>query len=396
MTSVVNSLGMGLLFSSVEVLLALFFIAVVRKILIRLNYSRNVLLKLWLALPLSLVVYFMVMMLRDSHHYLAPINFNVPIQIQTLSQSASYYFDWKLLFVLAWVLVASWKIGALFRQYIKTKNTLLNHAELMHVKGFLNVYSTELDLSPMAFGLFKPMIIIPKHLIQRLTPKELRLVILHESIHCRRADSLGRFALVFLSHIYWFLPGFSFSREALIEDQELSCDEQVINKSRQVSVYAQLLLTLNSRHPHRAPNESIYCSASFNLKERIMKLNQVNKKQHQTGIIGLFLMSVLAVSSFSAMAQVVTNNNEDIELVLTHRVAPMYPFTAVKENISGQVTLEFTVTQDGRVINAKAVDSTPADIFDKAAVKAIEQWTFEPIEKATQARQVIEFELDPE
>ena len=161
MTSVVDSLGMGLLFSSVVVLLALLCIVVVRKILIRLNYSRNVILKLWLALPLSLVVYFVVMPLKDSHHYLTPITFSVPGYIQTLSQSASFYFDWKLLFILVWVLVAGWKIGTLFRQYLKTRNKLLNHAELIHVKGFSNVYSSDLDISPMAFGLLKPMIVVP-------------------------------------------------------------------------------------------------------------------------------------------------------------------------------------------------------------------------------------------
>src|SRR5690606_25579784 len=121
-------------------------------------------------------------------------------------------------------------------------------------------YHSDLTRSPMAFGLFKPVIILPQTLLQRLTPAELQLALLHESIHCRRADPLWRFAMACLHAMYWFLPGFGFCLEALIEDQEFACDEQVVSESQQLSVYAQLLLTLNvnqDQHPRRAFNETI-------------------------------------------------------------------------------------------------------------------------------------------
>jgi len=394
MTNMVNGLGSGLLHSGLVLLMALLLIYIVRKALIRLNYSRIIILRLWLAVPVSLLVCFVAMKWPVGQHYIEPMILSFPAEVQALSQSASFYVDWKLALLLFWAVVAGWKIGRLIHQYLTTKNTILKHAELIYLEGYSNVYTSDLDVSPMAFGLVRPVIVVPQKLLGRLTMSELQLVILHESIHCRRADPLWRFVLACLHSIYWFFPGFNLSREAFIEDQELACDEQVISQSQQLSIYAQLLLSLNRNQPRRAPNETVYCSASFNLKERIMKLNQVSKKKHQASIISLFLLLVFAISSWSAMAQVVTDNDGGIVLTPSHRAAPMYPFTAVKEKISGQVTVEFTVTKDGQVINAQAVESTPAEIFDKAAVKAIEQWTFEPIEKETQARQVIEFELD--
>ena len=396
MNNIVNGLGSGLLHSGLVLLMALLLIHITRKVLIRLNYSRIIILRLWLAVPVSLLVCFVAMKWPVGQYYIEPMTLRFPPQVQALSQSGWFDIDWTLALLLVWMIAAGWKLSRLIHQYVKTKNTFLKHIELMHVEGHHNVYSSDLDVSPMAFGLLKPMIVVPQKLISRLTQSELQLVILHESIHCRRADPLWRFALACLNGIYWFLPGFNFSREAFIEDQELACDEQVISQSQQLSVYAQLLLSLNRNQTRRAPNETVYCSASFNLKERIMKLNQVNKKKHQTSIISLFLLSAFAISSWSAMAQVVTDNGGDIVLTPTHRASPMYPFTAVKEKISGQVTVEFTVSKEGRVINAKAVESEPADIFDKAAVKAIEQWTFKPIRKETQARQVIEFALGDE
>lgn len=403
MSSAINQLGSYLLYSSLLLFVVMLFIQVTRKLLIRLHYSRMVILKLWLAVPLSLLAYFVAMKWMGGQHYIEPMILSFPVSVQALSAEVSFYFDWKLVFLLIWMLIAGWKILHLLHQYLMTKSTILKHAELMHEdvydSAYHSVYHSDLTRSPMAFGLFKPVIILPQTLLQRLTPAELQLVLLHESIHCRRADPLWRFAMACLHAMYWFLPGFGFCLEALIEDQEFACDEQVVSESQQLSVYAQLLLTLNvnqDQHPRRAFNETILCAASFNLKERIMKLNQIKNTKHQLSIISLFLMAVFIIGSASALPQVSGENAEGVELVVTHKVPPMYPFTAYKEMVSGQVTLSFTVTQEGKVTNVEVVESTPAEVFDKAAVKAMKQWTFEPIEKETQARQVIEFELDTE
>jgi TonB family protein len=395
MSNVFSGLGNWLLYSSVLLLMMTILIQLMRKALISLGYSRTVILKLWLALPLSLLVLFMTTALMVSHHYIEPLTLNLPAHIQTLSNAASFYFDWELVLLLVWFAISVSKMADLIHQYISTQKAVFKHTVLLYD----NVFLTDLNISPMAFGLVRPKIIIPRSLQQELNSAELKLVLLHESIHCQRADPLWRFALATLNNIYWFLPWQRFNQEMLIQDQEYACDEQVIQKSQQLPVYAQLLLSLNIKRDYqsrRVINETILCAASFNLKERIMKLNEAKSKKYQAGLISVFLLLVFAISSFSAMAQVVAENNEDIVITPTHRAAPMYPFTAVKEKISGQVTVEFTITQDGHVINAKAIHSTPAEIFDKAAVKAIEQWTFEPIEKATQARQVIEFELGDE
>lgn len=396
MDSLTNALGSWLLYSSLMLLMVLFLIQIARQILIRLSYSRTVILKLWLSIPISFLAYFVVAKWVIGQHYIEPISFSFPVPIQSLSETESFYFDWKLLLVLVWAVVTGYKILRLIHQYLKTRKTILTHAELIQVDGYNKVYSSDLDLSPMAIGLIRTKIVIPQTLLKDLTPAELDLVILHESIHCRRADPLWRFAMACLHSIYWFLPGFGFSRAALIEDQEFACDEQVIRKSQQLSVYARLLLSLNLNQPRRAFNETILCAASFNLKERIMKLNQVSNKKHQASITSLFFLGIFAISSVFALPQFTGENAQGIELIPTHKAAPKYPYKAFKENLTGQVTVAFTVTQEGKVTDVEVVKSTPAEVFDNEAVKAMEQWTFEPIKKETRARQVIAFELDSE
>jgi protein TonB len=58
------------------------------------------------------------------------------------------------------------------------------------------------------------------------------------------------------------------------------------------------------------------------------------------------------------------------------RIPPKYPARAANRHIEGWVKIEFTITTNGTVEDAVVVEAQPADIFDEAALNAINQWTF--------------------
>ncbi|HNP35328.1 MAG TPA: TonB family protein, partial [Woeseiaceae bacterium] len=63
----------------------------------------------------------------------------------------------------------------------------------------------------------------------------------------------------------------------------------------------------------------------------------------------------------------------------TKYVAPKYPRSAERRNLSGWVDVVFTVGADGKTTNIEIRGSEPDDIFVDAALRAIEKWEFEPI-----------------
>jgi len=65
-------------------------------------------------------------------------------------------------------------------------------------------------------------------------------------------------------------------------------------------------------------------------------------------------------------------------LVVLYRVTPSYPPGAKARGIQGWVQVEFTVTPAGTVSNARIVDANPKQIFDQAALDAIQRWRFKP------------------
>jgi TonB family protein len=60
-------------------------------------------------------------------------------------------------------------------------------------------------------------------------------------------------------------------------------------------------------------------------------------------------------------------------------VAPRYPRSAERRNVSGWVDVVFTVTTDGSVSDVEIVGSEPGDTFVDSATRAVEKWEFEPV-----------------
>jgi len=59
-------------------------------------------------------------------------------------------------------------------------------------------------------------------------------------------------------------------------------------------------------------------------------------------------------------------------------IEPVYPTAAMRDRVTGWVTLEFTVTPTGGVRDILVTDSEPYAVFDAAATKAVSQWRFTP------------------
>ncbi|HEY8036788.1 MAG TPA: energy transducer TonB [Methylobacter sp.] len=80
----------------------------------------------------------------------------------------------------------------------------------------------------------------------------------------------------------------------------------------------------------------------------------------------------------SRPAPAVVSNEPRIStgVIPLERIPPKYPARAADRHIEGWVKIEFTITTSGEVENAVVVEAEPAETFDDAALKAINQWKF--------------------
>jgi protein TonB len=89
---------------------------------------------------------------------------------------------------------------------------------------------------------------------------------------------------------------------------------------------------------------------------------------------------------------------ETREAQILRSVQPQYPPDAVRKRQEGWVELEFTVGADGKVSNVSVAKAQPTRIFDREAIRAMQQWTFRPALREGQAiesrrKQRMEFKL---
>ena len=61
---------------------------------------------------------------------------------------------------------------------------------------------------------------------------------------------------------------------------------------------------------------------------------------------------------------------------------PVYPESARVQRLEGFVTLAFDVTASGNVDNVRVINSEPAGVFDNAAIAALRDWQFLPMQRS--------------
>lgn len=91
------------------------------------------------------------------------------------------------------------------------------------------------------------------------------------------------------------------------------------------------------------------------------------------------------------------NSDQPVPMLMT---SPDYPHRALTRGIEGYVELIFDVTATGTTVNIQVIAADPEGLFDRAAIRAIQNWKYTPVSqngnaKAYQGvRQRLVFELD--
>ena len=206
----------------------------------------------------------------------------VPVEYRT--QSLRQVFTTS---AVIWAIIGAAVIIAALILYTLTRREL-NKAT--HIRD--NLYNSDMLLSPVLAGLFRPRIILPVSLDP--DSEEGKMIISHESVHRRRFDNLWRLVAICITCLHWFNPFVWVMLKAFFTDMELSCDEAVIGKynAEERKTYAKTLVEF-------AEDKRMLISTAFGragVKVRIV--NVLNyKKLTLIGVVAssLFLLAVTVV-----------------------------------------------------------------------------------------------------
>lgn len=106
--------------------------------------------------------------------------------------SALYLFFVGILFLLDFIGI--YFSFFLFKKYSKNINTnvietVLKMASQIRLKDKIEIYTSDSNVSPFVWGLFRFKIVIPNHLIDSITNEQLEAILAHELMHIKDRDS---------------------------------------------------------------------------------------------------------------------------------------------------------------------------------------------------------------
>ncbi len=195
-------------------------------------------------------------------------------------------------------------IGIMLFRLIKAEkdmDKLLNKAFKYNI-GTEQVWVIDLPISPCAFGLIKPKIMLPKQMTDELSEEELKTVVLHERTHIR----LGHLWIFFLwgvmSAVFWLNPLISLSFRFLREDMEQICDHVTITASgKDPYDYGELILkniiTFRNK-TMRIPAMFIGENGNKEIRARFIKINNYSPCNRNILMTMIFASCALMLGSF--------------------------------------------------------------------------------------------------
>ena len=207
--------------------------------------------------------------------------------------------------LLAWLLVRWWQINQKVRR-AKTSEELIpvldEARRLTRLRTGIRLKLTEDSMSPAVCGLFRPVILLPQSLVERLSAGQLRAVLLHEAIHLRRGDVWVNCAQALLQIVYWWHPLLWLANARIRRVREEAVDDAVMLALRDdADIYAPTLLEV-AKFAFRRPLASLglvgILESRSALRQRIERLVDFNAPRKA----GLTVVSILGILAFSAVA----------------------------------------------------------------------------------------------
>jgi bla regulator protein BlaR1 len=123
-------------------------------------------------------------------------------------------------------------------------------------------------LEPGIVGIFRPVMLLPEGISDRLNDAQMEAIITHELCHVRRHDNLTAAVHMLVEALFWFHPLVWWIGARMVDERERACDEEVLLQGSDPQIYAEGILKVCKFYLE----SPLVCAAGVtgsNLKKRI-------------------------------------------------------------------------------------------------------------------------------
>ena len=122
--------------------------------------------------------------------------------------------------------------------YVRFRRFILNGATPIGEEGRIRLITSPRAGGPLAFGVLRPIIVLPADFALRFDPQEQAMAIAHERAHHRGGDLAANMIALLLLGLHWCNPIAWIAYRAYRADQEQACDARVLSLYGQDQAHA--------------------------------------------------------------------------------------------------------------------------------------------------------------
>jgi len=163
------------------------------------------------------------------------------------------------------------------------------------IKRPIPLVASGASLPPGVFGVWRPVLVWPRHLAGRLGPGQVDAILAHELSHVRRRDNLAAAIHQVVEAVFWFHPLAWWLGRRLVAEREQACDEAVLRWGGEPGAYAESILTTCRFAVESAPVGMVGV-AGADLKRRMEQI-MMNDKTRALTVWRKLLLTVMASTS---------------------------------------------------------------------------------------------------
>jgi bla regulator protein BlaR1 len=215
-------------------------------------------------------------------------------------------------------------------------------------------------LEPGIFGIFRPVLLLPAGIADRLDDAQLDAIVAHELCHARHRDNLTAAIHMLIEAVFWFHPLVWWLGARLVDERERACDEEVLHLCRQPEAYAEGILKV-CRFYLESPIVCVAGITGSNLKRRIERI-MTQQTGNRLSLGRKLLLGAAALATLTAPVTIGLLNTPPGRAQTPARALAVFEVASIKLNKSGARGGRFSTETSGIVAT-----NMPLRTFIKAA-----------------------------
>ena len=278
----------------------------------------------------------------------------------------AWKISWQTILILLWITGTVGFLAYMSVLWLQLHSNIKKHGKKppKHVLALVEACKTDLGIkagievsmqgwlnSPALCASFRPKLLIPQSMLDKMDRQQLEFGIRHELTHYRRRDHLTHLLLAFLRCVYWFNPVVWLASRQIKTDMETACD---------VSVTARLENKDRTRYIHTMIDLSGDMDAQYilgmglnnerkSMEKRVKGIFMKKKTKTSVKVVSILITCIMAMACFTTACQptpeesvVVGKNDDNLDSIIAGTPAPTTDASSTQHNETWQEQLSGT------------------------------------------------------